>query len=160
MKQIIIDFLEELHMDYEQLEHGPIMTMAEGDSIARKLNVTACKSLFLCNRQQEYFLLLLPQNKKLAAKSIARQTGSSHLSFGSSEAMQSLLRTSAGAVSLLGLMFDKKNRIRLLADKEILKAEHIGCHPCVNTCSLKIKTTDILNVFLPAIHHENLIVVE
>lgn len=107
----------------------------------------------MVNKQKEYFLLLLSGNKKLSTKSIAKQIGSSHLSFASDEDMETLLFTTPGAVSILGLIYDKENKVKLLIDKDVIQADYIGCHPCENTCSLKLRTKDILEVLLPAINH-------
>ena len=51
-------------------------------------------------------------------------------------------------------MNDRQNQVELLIDEEVI-ANHpyIGCHPCVNTSSLKIQTEDILEKFLPYIGH-------
>ena len=149
MKQEIYNTLDRLGIDYTRLEHPSIMTMEEGMTIAQKLGVSPCKNLFLVNKQKEYFLLLLSGNKKLSAKSIAKQIGSSHLSFASDEDMETLLFTTPGAVSI----HDKENKVKLLIDKDVILADYIGCHPCENTCSLKIRTKDILEVLLPAINH-------
>ena len=153
MKPEIYHTLDKLGIDYTSLEHSPIMTIEEGTMIAQKLNVTPCKNLFLVNKQKEYFLLLLSENKKLSAKSIAKQIDSSHLSFASDEDMKRLLSTTPGAVSILGLIYDNTNKVKLLIDKEIMRTDYIGCHPCENTYSLKLKTKDILDIFLPAIGH-------
>ena len=152
--------LDKLGIAYQSLHHRAIMTMEEGAEIAQKLGCTSCKSLFLTNKQQEYFMLLLPANKKLKRKELAGQIGSSHLSFASEKAMENLLCTFPGAVSILGLIYDKENKVQLLIDKEILESTYIGCHPCVNTCSLKIRLEDILKILLPKISHQNFNIVE
>ena len=36
----------------------------------------------------------------------------------------------------------------------MVKGEFLGCHPCINTSSLKLYTKDILETFLPAVNHE------
>lgn len=158
MRQYVFDFLDELHIQYEKLEHPPILTMEEGKEIKRQLNATSCKNLFLYNKQKEYFLLMYPENKRLDSKSISLQIESSHLSFAHQEDMQCLLHTTPGAASVLGLIFDVENRVRLLIDHEIAETEYIACHPCINTCSLKIKMTDLLTVFLPAVKHDYTII--
>ena len=152
--------LDKLGIAYQSLHHPAIMTMEEGAEIAQKLGCTSCKSLFLTNKQQEYFMLLLPANKKLKTKELAGQIGSSHLSFASEKAMENLLCTFPGAVSILGLIYDKENKVQLLIDKEILESTYIGCHPCVNTFSLKIRLEHILKILLPKISHQNFNIVE
>lgn len=108
----------------------------------------------------EYFMLMLPADKKLSAKNVARQIGSPHLSFASAEDMERLLHTYPGAVSVLSLIYDKEKRVQLLIDKGLMNVTYIGCHPCTNTCSLKIKMEDILTVWLPATGHDDMKVIE
>lgn len=59
-----------------------------------------------------------------------------------------------GAVSIMGLMNDKTHAVQLLIDEDVLDGEYIGCHPCVCTSSLKIKTKDVIDRYLPATGHE------
>ena len=59
-----------------------------------------------------------------------------------------------GSVSIMGLMNDHENAVQLLIDEDVLKDEYLGCHPCVNTSSLKIRTSEIIEKFLPAVKHE------
>ena len=103
-------------------------------------------------------MLLLPANKKLKTKELAGQIGSSHLSFASEKAMENLLCTFPGAVSILGLIYDKENKVQLLIDKEILESTYIGCHPCINTSSLRLRTKDLVEKIIPAMEHEPTIV--
>ncbi len=154
MKEYICSVLQDLGISYESMSHAPIMTVAEGTEIASSLGVISCKNLFLVNKQKEYFLYLLPGDKKLSAKSLAKQIGSSHLSFASREEMEQLLSTSPGAVSILGLINDREKKVRLLIDEDVMNMDYISCHPCVNTSSLRLRLTDILNILLPSIGHQ------
>lgn len=153
INNLVMSKLDELSVGYTMIEHQPIMTMAEGEAIAKALGVKSCKNLLLTNRQDEYFLLLLAGDKKLNAKVVAQQIGSSHLSFATADKLKEILSVEQGAVSILALMFDKDNRVRLLIDKDVVFQEYIGCHPCVNTCSLKLRTKDIIEKFLPTVGH-------
>jgi Ala-tRNA(Pro) deacylase len=67
--------------------------------------------------------------------------------------MEALLDITPGSLSVLGLMNDKENKVQLLIDEDLLQAEYIGCHPCVNTSSLKLKTKDLLETIIPATGH-------
>lgn len=86
---------------------------------------------------------------------LAEQVDSSHLSFASREEMEQLLLTSPGAVSILGLINDKENKVQLLIDVDVMHMDYISCHPCVITCSLRLRVGDILNLLLPKICHAN-----
>ena len=72
--------------------------------------------------------------------------------------MAEFLDVTPGSVSILGLMNDKDNNVKLYIDKEVLDSEFIGCHPCINTSSLRMKTSEIVEKFLPAVHHEYTVV--
>lgn len=53
----------------------------------------------------------------------------------------------------MGLMNDKEKRVQLLVDRDVLEDEFLGCHPCINTSSLKLSTKDAFGTFLKAVDH-------
>ncbi|MEE8886279.1 MAG: prolyl-tRNA synthetase associated domain-containing protein [Eubacteriales bacterium] len=153
------DFLDRLGINYKRTDHEPADTMEHCHAIDAVLDVLICKNLFLCNRQKtDYYLLMMPGDKPFKTKNLSKQLGISRLSFAPEEMMLEYLDIQPGAVSIMGLMNDHDNHVRLLIDEDVLKDEFIGCHPCVNTSSLKIRTRDITDIFLPAVHHEATIV--
>ena len=116
------------------------------------LRAKICKNLFLCNRQQtEFYLLLMPGQKPFKTKILSKQIGSSRLSFADAGHMQELLGLTPGSVSVLGLMNDREKRVKLLIDRELLQDETFGCHPCLNTSSLRIRMEDLTGKILPAL---------
>jgi len=147
-------YLDQLGIGYERVDHAPALTMEDCVAIDQALNVKMCKNLFLCNRQKtEFYLLLMPGDKPFRTKELSAQIGSARLSFANEESMLELLDIHPGAVSVMGLMNDLDRFVQLLVDEDVLKDEYIGCHPCVNTSSLKIRTVDIVDVYLPAVKH-------
>ena len=154
-EQAAFQLLEQLHIPYERVEHDPANTMEDCREIAEALCVRICKNLFLCNRQQtQFYLLCMPALKVFKTKDLSAQIQSARLSFGSAEKMQELLGVTPGSASILALMNDKDNQVQLLLDRELYSKEYIGCHPCKNTGTLKIETSDLLNIFLPYVHHK------
>ena len=151
----VYDFLDSLGIDYQRVDHEEAMTMEVCAAIDETLEATICKNLLLCNRQATaFYLLMLPGDKVFKTSVLSKQIGSSRLSFASAEAMEQFLDITPGSVSVMGLMNDKENRVQLLMDKDILKGEYFGCHPCINTSSLKIKTADLMEKIIPAMGHE------
>ena len=149
------DFLDGLGVEYDRVDHGPAMTMEDCKEADEILQATICKNLFLCNRQKTaFYLLMIPDTKVFHTKDLSAQIGSARLSFASPEYMEEFLDITPGSVSVMGLMNDKDNKVQLLIDEDLLKHPYLGCHPCINTSSLCIKTDDILKTFLPAVHHE------
>lgn len=151
----VYDFLDSLGIEYFRTDHEEANTMEVCNEIDKVLGTLICKNLFLCNRQKtDFYLLMMPGDKPFKTKDITKQLGCSRLSFADSEAMLEYLDIKPGAVSIMGLINDKDNKVRLVMDRSVVEEDTIGCHPCVSTSSLKIKTDDILNVYLPAVHHE------
>lgn len=148
------DLLDRLEIPYQRLDHAPLPTIDACREVDSLLNIDICKNLFLCNaKRTEFFLLLLPGKKKFRTACLSKQIGSSRLSFADPEFMIEFLDITPGSVSVLGLMNDKDNKVQLLIDKDVLLSEFFGCHPCINTSSLKMKTADLINQILPAINH-------
>ena len=152
----VYDFLDSLNISYQRVDHEAAMTMEACEEIDRVLgdNTSICKNLFLCNRQAtDFYLLLMPENKPFKTKELSAQIGSSRLSFAKPEFMEQYLDITPGSVSVMGLMNDIEHKVQLLIDEDILKKEYFGCHPCVNTSSLKFKTTDLMERIIPALGH-------
>ena len=157
----VYDFLDSLGVQYKRIDHEAAMTMEACEEIDRTLGEGAaiCKNLFLCNRQEtEFYLLLIPGDKPFKTKYLSAQIGSSRLSFAKSEYMEQYLDITPGSVSVMGLMNDKEKKVRLLIDKDVLKDEYFACHPCINTSSLRFKTSDLVEKVIPAMEHEPAIV--
>lgn len=148
------DFLDSLQIPYQRTDHERADNMEACYEIDAVLGVLMCKNLFLCNRQKtKFYLLMMPGDKKFKTKELSSQIHSARLSFAGEDAMLKYLDIEPGAVSIMGLMNDKDKDVTLLIDEDVLKDEYIGCHPCVCTSSLKIRTEDLVNKFLPATGH-------
>lgn len=148
------ELLDRLGIGYLRVDHDETATIEVCHEVEKLLDIEICKNLFLCNSQKNsFYLLMMPGNKKFETKAVSKQINSSRLSFADAASMEKYLNITPGSVSLLGLMHDKNYCVRLLIDKELLRLEYLGCHPCVNTSSLKIKTADILEKFLPYTGH-------
>ena len=148
------DFLDSIGIQYETVCHEATYTMEQCQEIEKTLGVPICKNLFLCNRQKTaFYLLMIPGDKVFKTSELSRQIGSSRLSFAGAEDMLRLLDVTPGSVSVLALMNDRENRVRLLMDEQVLAGEYVGCHPCINTSSLRLRTADLIEKILPAMHH-------
>lgn len=157
----VYDFLDKLSVTYQRVDHEAAMTMEACEEIDRTLgdDTAICKNLFLCNRQEtNFYLLLMPGDKPFKTKDLSAQIGSARLSFAKPEYMEKYLDITPGSLSILGLMNDREKKVRLLIDADVLKEEWFGCHPCINTSSLKMRMQDVENVLIPALGHEPQIV--
>jgi len=148
------DFLDGLGISYQRLDHAPADNMQVCDIIDKELGCVICKNLFLCNKQKtSFYMLMIPAHKTFKTKELSAQINSARLSFAPAEEMMEFLNLTPGSVSILGLMYDKNKRVQLLVDEELLQSEYVGIHPCINTSSLKIRTTALFDAVPKATQH-------
>lgn len=151
----VYDFLDAIGVDWRRVDHPPVATMEDCIAPKAALGAPLCKNLVLCNRQETaFYLLLMPGEKPFRTKDLSGQIGSSRLSFASAERMEALLGVTPGCASVMGLLQDTENTVRLLIDRDLLQEPTFGCHPCVNTASLAFSTEEFLAKVLPALKHE------
>ena len=149
------DLLDSLGIEYYRIDHEHADTIEACREVEKLLGCVICKNLFLTNRQQtEFYLLIMPGTKPFKTKYLSAQIGSSRLSFGGAADMERLLGVTPGSVSLLGLMNDTAGKVRLLVDRDLPGDESFGCHPCINTSSLRIAMRDVREKLLGALGHE------
>lgn len=156
----VYDLLDSLGIEYERVDHDAAETMEACIEIDKVLApAVICKNLFLCNAQKtKFYLLLIREDKKFKTKEISHQINSARLSFAPEEYMQKYLDITPGSVSIMGLMNDTENQVTLLVDEDVLKEEYFGCHPCINTSSLRLRVKDVFETFLKAVHHDYTVV--
>lgn len=148
------DLLDRLQIPFLRIDHDRMDTIADCENVDQLLGIEICKNLFLCNTQKtNFYLLLMPGRKKFRTADLSKQIGTARLSFAPAEFMEAFLDITPGSVSIMGLMNDRDNRVRLLIDEDVLSAPELGCHPCINTSSIRLSTADVLDKFLPAVHH-------
>lgn len=153
----VYDLLDKLGIAYQRVDHEATMTMEACEEVDRILgdDTTICKNLFLCNRQEtNFYLLLMPGDKPFKTKDLSAQIHSARLSFAKPEYMEKYLDITPGSVSVLGLMNDSEKKVQLLIDEDVMKEPYFGCHPCINTSSLKFTTEDLTRKIIPALGHD------
>ena len=155
----VYDLLDSLGIEYYRIDHKPAGHYEDCIEIEKVLDNVICKNLFLCNRQKTaFYMLMMPGDKHFKTKELSSQIGSARLSFAEAEYMEQFLDVTPGSVSIMGLMNDKENKVRLLVDEDVLKPEYVGCHPCINTSSIRLKTKDVFEIYLPAVNHDYTVV--
>lgn len=148
------DLLERAGIDFERVDHAAANTIEECFEVDELLEMEICKNLFLCNAQKNaFYLLLMPGKKKFRTAEVSKQIGSARLSFAPYEELERLLDLTPGSVTVLGLMNDRENKVKLIIDSEVLEAPYFGCHPMINTSSLRFPTRDLTDKLLPEMGH-------
>ena len=157
----VYDFLDKLGVQYQRIDHEAAMTMEACEEIDRTLgdDTAICKNLFLCNRQRtNFYLLLMPGDKPFHTREITSQLGCSRLSFAKEEDLEQILHLTPGSATIFGLMYDTENRVQLVVDKDLLQESCFGCHPCINTSTIRIKTEDVFSKLAAELHHSYAVV--
>ena len=139
-EQRVYELLDRLGSAYEYVDHPPAMTMED------------------CLEIDRFYLLMLREDKRFRTAEVSKEIGSARLSFGPKEYMERFLDLSPGSVSVLGLMNDSGSRVQLLMDEDILRGEFFGCHPCVNTTSLRLRVSDLTDRILKEFGHEPMLI--
>ena len=148
----ILVALDEMGIPYSRFDHQPVWTIEDCLSIPQMDHslATMPKNVFLCNRQQtDFYLLLLAPEKAFRTAVVSKLLGVSRLSFAPPEKLPEMLGLMMGAVSPLGLLFDREKRVRLVIDRALLAYERLWFHPGINTASLELSTRDFMGIFLP-----------
>jgi len=115
-------------------------------------DVTICKNVFLCNRQQtSFYLMLLRPNTPFRTAVVSKALQVSRLSFAPENLLPELLHLTSGSVSPLALYFDREHHITLCYEQAVRDTPEIAFHPCDNTATV-IFTQDVFwNQVLPAL---------
>ena len=146
--------LDQLNIPYERVDHEAAASMEECVEIDKYLGVEIRKNIFLCNKKKtSFFLVVLPANKAFDTAAFSKKTGISHVSFAPPEKMEELLGTSPGSATVMGLVNDVDDYVQLVIDKEVADEEWYGCNPGINTSHIKMKTSDLINKFVPHTRH-------
>lgn len=151
----VYDLLERLDIPFTRADHPAAFTMEECEAVSQALHTPICKNLFLCNRQKTaFYLLLLPASKPFRTKEITAQLGCARLSFAGEEQLASLLHLTPGSATIFGLQYDTENRVQLVVDRDLLDEAYFGCHPCINTSTIRLKTSNVFDRLTHALHHD------
>ena len=149
------ELLDRLGIAYDRADHDHADTIPDCELVEQVLGAEICKNLFLTNRQETvFYLLLMPGSKPFKTKDLSKQIGSSRLSFAGPDHMLRLLDITPGSVSVLGLMNDTENAVHLLIDRELTNDAWLCCHPCINSSTVKFSMADALEKLIPALGND------
>lgn len=155
VKEDVLSALGALGVPYELLEHAPVHTMEDCKAAEEALGGVMPKNLFLTPRNHAtHHLLIARADAPFRTARISRQLGVSRLSFATAEELMEMLRTLPGAISPMGLLFDREKKVHLAIDRALRGEERLLFHPCVNTATLAVSGADFFGRLLPALGHE------
>lgn len=135
--------LDDLKIEYKQVEHPPVFSAEESQKIKMKIQGVGGKNLFLTDKKGGYYLVILPDEKKANLKEIAKSIGTSHLTFADEKELKEILGVTRGSVTPLGIINDIENKVLVLLDKD-LQHQTLLAHPNRNTATISIKFEDLI----------------
>ena len=150
MERDCYDLLDRLGIPFDRADHTHADTIEACAAVEAVLGSPICKNLFLCDRQQtRFYLLLMPGHKPFKTKYLTGQFDGPRLSFAAPERLMELLRLTPGSVSVFGLQYDSDRRVRLLIDRDVPAEEFVCFHPCINTSTVRFRSADLMERLLP-----------
>ena len=137
MEEKVYEAFKQLNIEYEKVEHPPLITCEDIEKYKVKIDGVDFKNLFIRNKNKSrYYLVCLPVEKRANLKELEAKLQETKLSFGSEETLYEKLRITSGSVSLLNIIEVEKTDVKFVIDKSILQAKKIGFHPNVNTATV------------------------
>lgn len=151
---MLFEILDKLEIKYELLEHEAVYTVDEAKELDNMLEGIGCKNLFLTNKKDKYFLVMIHEDKRANIKEIESLVDCKHLSFGKEEDLKEVLGLEAGSCTPLGIVNDKENKVVLVFDKDLVDKK-VLCHPNKNTATLSLEFSGLIK-FIEYLEHKYL----
>lgn len=144
--------LDEMGIRYRAVTHPPVFTIEDCKVAEEMLGGIVPKNLFLTPRNKSaLYLMLMRPDAAFRTSDISKQIGSSRLSFAGAEPLMRIMRTLPGAISPMGLLFDRERSVQLVVDRALLSEGALLFHPCVNTASIRMSGADFFEKYLPRV---------
>jgi Ala-tRNA(Pro) deacylase len=160
LQKNVYETLNRLRIPFERVDTDEAITMDDCTEIDLKLQMKMVKTLFLCNHQQtDFYLFITCGDKLFNSKNFSHSLGISRVSFAPKEMLYSMLGTCVGAATVLSVLRDSANSVKVVLDEDVLKERWYGCSDGTTTCYLKIETNLVVHDFLDAAGHRPVIIV-
>ena len=146
MREVVLEKLNTLNIEYKEITHGEVYTIEEMDALGKEYfeGAKICKNLFVRDQKgKKHFLVVLPEEKRAPLDIIANKIGSTRLSFASEERLMKYLKLLPGSVTPLAVINDEQNEVEVIIDEDLKNEEKVGVHPCVNTSTVLLSFNDV-----------------
>jgi len=154
VEEACYEFLDALSINFQRVDHDIAPTMVSLEPVEKMLGCEIAKNLFLTNRQQsEFYLLIMPGSKAFKTKYLSAQLNCSRLSFATEEHLRSILGVEPGCASVLALLNDREKKVHLVLDRDLEKSVAFACHPCRNSSTVSFAYSRLIDTIIPALGH-------
>ena len=145
-REDIVALLQEKGVSFELAEHPPVYTIDEMLALSLPHPKDIAKNLFLRDdKKQNYYLIVLREDKKADLKKIRSVLSARPLRFASEEDLEAYLGVTTGAVTPFGLLNDTEHKVKACVDKD-LKRGLVGVHPNENTATLYLQAKALVEL--------------
>ena len=145
-REEIVALLQEKGVSFELAEHPPVYTIDEMLALSLPHPKDIAKNLFLRDdKKQNYYLIVLREDKKADLKKIRSVLSARPLRFASEEDLEAYLGVTTGAVTPFGLLNDAEHKVRACVDKD-LKRGLVGVHPNENTATVYLSAKALVEL--------------
>lgn len=135
----------ELGIPAPTIPYPASQTVEEGKRLRGEMKGTFTKNLLLKDKKNNLFLLAFHEDRNLNLKTLHKLIGASgRLGFASADVMQELLGLVPGALTPLGLINDRQNKVTVIIDAALMGDEQINFHPLINTESTGLHPQELL----------------
>lgn len=145
--------LAELGIASKTVDHEPVFTVEEAKALRGALTGGHIKNLFLRNKKEEMWLVVVEEDKRVDLKALGERLGAGKLSFGSPDRLMTYLGVLPGAVTPFSIINDKGGKVTLVLDEDLLGFDPVNCHPLVNNKTTALSPQDLVR-FLEAEGHK------
>jgi len=144
-REPVFNKLDELEIGYSVIEHPPVYTIEEMDSLGIFDDVSICKNLFVRNdKGDKHYLIVICKSKQANLKDISSRISASRLSFASEERLSKHLGLKKGEVTPLGIINDKEHSVIIILDKDLDDGKPLGVHPNDNTATVVLSFDNLV----------------
>lgn len=141
----IYELLSHLNIKYEEEKHIKVYTVEEADNLNIKLDGIGCKNLFLKDNKNNYYLVVMLDNKRCNLKQLSSDLNVKKLSFASVESLEEILNLEKGSVTPLGIINDTNNLVKVVLDRDLV-SKKLLVHPNRNDRTINIDYFDLIRV--------------
>jgi Ala-tRNA(Pro) deacylase len=136
--------LDDLAINVTYYEHEPIFTSEEGIKYTAHIPGIAAKNLFLRDKNNQFWLVVMPHYLKLNIKKLAQILGITELKFAKSEQLLQYLGITPGSVTPLALINDAKHEVHVILDENLMATSLIQVHPLRNDMTVTVQPQKLL----------------
>ena len=141
----LYQLLEKLNIPFEYLEHPAAPTIGIAKQYWAGHDAKHCKNLFFRNHKgNQHYLVCLDCDRVMDIHDIEKKLHQGKLSFASEQRLMKYLGVTPGSVTPFGLINDAEHHVIVFLDSNLLQAEKVSFHPCINTASLIIRREDLV----------------